>query len=157
QCRWAFLWKHQHDATIAGFERAFALNPNFVDNRVAPVLTYAGEPERAIEILHANMRLGPFQPAIISFGFLGLANSALRRYEDAVRLLRECASRLPNQQAPHLLLACAYAQLGQLDEARVEAAEVLPVNPDFTMERWKCTRIRRTPEHRLEGLPTAGL
>ena len=44
---------------------------------------------------------------------MGMANYMLKRYE-GVRLLRECASRLPNFQACHVFLASAYAQLGQL-------------------------------------------
>jgi hypothetical protein len=49
----------------------------------------------------------------------------------------ECASRLPNLQMPHLFLASAYAQSEQLEEARVEAAEVLRINPGFTIESLK--------------------
>src|SRR5262249_45097321 len=36
------LYKCQHDAAIAEFERAFALNPNFVDHRFALALIFAG-------------------------------------------------------------------------------------------------------------------
>jgi hypothetical protein len=39
--------------------------------------------------------LDPFQPVIFSLGAMGMANYMLKRY-DALRLLRECASRLPN-------------------------------------------------------------
>jgi len=49
------LFKRQHDAAIAEFERAFALNPNFIDYRYARALTYAGEPARAIEVLEATI------------------------------------------------------------------------------------------------------
>ncbi len=45
------LFKRQHDAAIAEFERAFALNPNFIDYRFGLALMYAGEPARAIEVL----------------------------------------------------------------------------------------------------------
>jgi len=109
------LWKHQHDAAIAEFERAFALNPNFIDHRYALVLMYAGEPARAVEVLDANMRLDPFQPLIYATSWLGLANYMLKRYGEAVRLFRESASRLPNLQWPHVNLAAAYAQSGQLE------------------------------------------
>ena len=48
QLGWVFFWKHQLDAAVAEFERAFALNPNFIDNRFANVLICVGEPARAI-------------------------------------------------------------------------------------------------------------
>jgi adenylate cyclase len=161
QLGWVLLWQGRHDAAIAGFERAFALNPNFIDNRFAMALTYAGEPAKAIEVLHANVRLDPFQPVVRSSGFLGFANFVLKRYEEAAHLFRECTSRLPNLQTPHLWLACTYAHLGQLDEARAEAAEVLRINPAFTIARWKrLGAVHKKPddaEHRAEGLRKAGL
>ncbi len=52
------LYKHRHDDSIAEFERALALNPNFFDYRYARALTYAGEPARAIEVLEANIPYG---------------------------------------------------------------------------------------------------
>jgi adenylate cyclase len=135
---WVLLFKRQHDAAIAEFERAFALNPNFIDSRFAYVLIMAGEPARAIEILETNIRLDPFQPLSFSSGYMGLANYMLSRYGEAVRLFRECASRLPNMQVPHLWLASAYAQSGQLEEATAEAAEVLRINPGFTKVEASC-------------------
>jgi adenylate cyclase len=154
------VFKRQHDAAIAEFQRAFALNPNFIDYRFAWVLLYAGEPARAIEVLQANIRLDPFQPLIFSLGAMGMANYMLRRHGEAVRLFRECASRLPNLQMSHLWLATAYAQSEQLEEARVEAAEVLRINPAFTIESLKPFFVYKDPkdtEHRIDGYRKVGL
>jgi adenylate cyclase len=154
------LYKRQHNASIAEFERAVAFNPNFIDYRYARALIYAGEPARAIEVLEANLRFDPFQPLIWSTSWLGLANFMLRRYGEAVRQLHECASRLPNLQWPHLWLAAALAQSGQLEEARREAAEVLRINPGFTIASWNSLNVFRDPrdaEHRIDGLRKAGL
>jgi adenylate cyclase len=154
------LFKRQHDAAIAEFERAFALNPNFIDYRYARALTYAGKPGRAIEVLDATIRLDPFQRLNHSSAFMGQANYMLKRYEDAARLFQECASRQPNSQWSHLWLAATYAQLVQLDEARKEAAEVLRINPGFAIERYKRLMVHRDPkdlEHRLDGLRKVGL
>jgi adenylate cyclase len=154
------VYKRQHEAGLAEFERAFAINRNFIDYRYARALIYAGEPARAIEVLEANLRFDPFQPLIWSTSWLGFAHYMLRRYGEAVRLLRECASRLPNLQWPHLWLAAALAQAGQLEEARREAAEVLRINPGFTIESWNRLNVFRDPrdaEHRVDGLRKAGL
>jgi adenylate cyclase len=75
------------------------------------------------------LRLDPFQPLIYGAGWLGVANYSLRRFGEAARFFRACALSLPNLQWPHVMLACAYAQSGQLEEARKEAAEVLRINP----------------------------
>jgi adenylate cyclase len=154
------IFKGQHDAGIAEFERAFALNPNFIDHRYARALIFAGEPARAIEVLQVNMRLDPFQPLLRATGWLGSANYMLKRYGEAVRLLREITSRLPNLLWPHTLLTSAYAQTGQLEEARKEAAEVLRINPGFTIEGYKRLLVFKDPkdlEHRIYGLRKAGL
>jgi adenylate cyclase len=154
-------FKCQHDAAVAEFEQAFALNPNFIDHRYAHVLTCAGAPARAIEVLEANTRLDPFAPPLYSSGFMGLANYMLKRYGEAVRWLGECTLRLPNMQSPHLGLASAYAQLGQLEEAKREAAEVLRINPGFTIESYKRILLfyknPKDVEHRLDGMRKAGL
>jgi adenylate cyclase len=160
QLGWALLWKRQHDAAIAEFKRAFALNPNFIDNRFALVMIYAGEPARAIEILEANLRLDPFPILATSSSYMAHANYLLKRYEEAVCVLRECTSRLPNLQWPRLLLGSAYAQLGQLEEARNETAEVLRINPGFTIQGFKPLAVYKHPEdfeHRLDGMRKAGL
>ena len=91
---------------------------------------------------------------------MGLAQYMLKHYGEAVHWLRECVLRLPNLQTHHLSLAGAYAQLGQLEEARKEAAEVLRINPGFTIEGWKRIMVHKDPkdaEHRLDGLRKAGL
>jgi hypothetical protein len=51
-----------------------------------------------------------------------------------------------NLRIVRLWLPAAYAQLGRLDEARAEAAEVLRIEPAFTIEKWKCTAVYRNPE-----------
>jgi adenylate cyclase len=153
-------YKGQHDAAIAEFERALALNSNFIDWRYARALMFAGEHARAIEVLNENMRLDPLQPLIYPTSWLAFANYMLKRYGEAVRLSRECVSRLPNSQWPHILLASAYAQSGQLEEASAEAAEVLRINPGFTIESWKRLVVFKDPkdtEHGLDGLRKAGL
>jgi adenylate cyclase len=153
------IFKRRHDAGIAEIERAFALNPNFIDDRFARALTFAGEPTRAIEVLEANLRLDPF-PWPHAFGFMGVANYMLKRYGEAVRLCRECALRVPNMQSPHLWLASTCAQSGQLEEAKAQAAEVLQINPGFTIEGYKRLMVFKDPkdaEHILDGLRKAGL
>jgi adenylate cyclase len=153
------VYKGQHAAAIAEFERALSLNPYLTDYGYAEALMSAGEPTRAIEVLASSRRLNPFQP-IISSGFMGLAHYMLQGYGEAVRLCREYAARVPNDQWSHVWLASAYTQSGQLEQARVEAAEVLRINPGFTVESAKRVVVYKDPkdvEHRLDGMRKAGL
>src|SRR5260221_408884 len=89
-----------------------------------------------------------------------ISNRSMAIISVPLRLARECTSRLPNLQWPHLSLAAAYAQSEQFEEARAEAAEVLRINPGFTIERWKRLAVYKDPkdvEHRIDGLRKAGL
>ncbi len=61
---------------------------------------------------------------------------------------------------PRVSLAAACAQLGKLEEARKEAAEVLRIYPGFTIESWQRIAPYRDPkdaEHFIDGLRKAGL
>src|SRR5215471_19629188 len=64
---------------------------------------------------------------------------------------------MPNVQWPHAWLAAGYARLGQLEEAGAEAADVLRINPAFTIESWKRTAPFKDLEHLIDGLRKAGL
>jgi adenylate cyclase len=153
------LLKRRYDAAMAEFERAFALNPNFIDYRYAIALIRVAEHARALEVLEAIIRLDPFPPSN-TFGPMGTANYMLKRYGDAVHWYRECISRQPRLHWPHANLAAAYAQLGQLAEARAEAAEVLRIYLGFTIEIIKRFLVFKDPkdaEHLIDGMRKAGL
>jgi len=125
-------FRREHDASIAAFERAIALNPNNVDWIFAMALVCAGNSRRAIHVLAAYMRLDPFYAPFAS-GLLGLAHYVLKLYSQALPLLRDYVSRAPNGRSGHVWLAETHAQLGQLEEARAETAEVLRLQPKFTI------------------------
>jgi adenylate cyclase len=145
---------------MAQFERALALNPNFTNERHAAVLVWAGQAERAIEVAKAHLRADPFALPIAR-GYLGLAYLFLRRYSEAVAPLREFVSQAPNHRPGRSWLSATYAHLGQLEDARVQAAQVLRLDPRFIADR---TFRRNTTfwqpedaEHIAEGLRKAGL
>ena len=156
----ALLRRHEHEAAIAEFERAMALNPNFTHQAFSEVLVYAGDSARAIEAVERHMRLDPFYMPQAPL-WLGFAHYMLKQYLQALPPLREYVSRAPNFRGGHACLAATYAQLGKLEEARAEAAEVLRIEPTWTIEG---TQARLSPfkstqdaEHYFDGLRKAGL
>lgn len=154
------LWKRQHDASIAEFERAVALNPNDVDWRFSVALVYAGQPKRAIEVAETYMRLDPFHTPLAS-GFLGFAHYMLKQYAQALLLLRESVSRAPKLRPSYAWLAATHAQMMQGDEARAAALEVLRLQPDYTIagtaKRLASFKQAKDEDHFLDGLRKAGL
>jgi adenylate cyclase len=149
----------EHEVAVAEFERAMALNPNFTDWRFGDTLVFAGDAARAVEATERTMRLDPFYSPLAPLS-LGLAHYMLRQYSQGLPLMRECASRAPNFRAGHVWLAATYAQLGNIEQAGAEAAEVLRLEPTWTIG----TQARLTPfkcpedaEHFFDGLRKAGL
>ena len=150
----------QHEQSVAEFEKAIALNPNFTDWRFGTTLIRAGEPARAIQVVETHMRYDPFYVPSVS-GALGLARYMLKEYSEALPPLRELTSRAPNMSLGHVWLAANLAQLGQLDEAGAEAAEVLRIDPKFTIDgtsrRLFLYKRAEDAEHIFDGLRKAGL
>jgi adenylate cyclase len=154
------MWKHQHDDSIAAFERAMALNPNYVDWRFGFALIYAGDAKRAIDVVQACMRLDPFYMAMATF-VLAFAHYMLKQHLQALPLLRDYVAQVPTFRGGHGLLAATYARLGQMDEARAEVAQVLRLGPGFTISGAGRTlsafKDPEDDEHFFDGLRMAGL
>jgi adenylate cyclase len=150
----------RHEQSVAAFEKAMALNPNFTDWRYGIALNRAGQQARAAQVIETHMRYDPFySPAAL--GVLGLARYMLKEYSQALPPLRDCVSRAPGRREGHSWLAATLAQLGRLDEARAEAVEVLRIDPKFTIDgtqrRLSLLKRPEDAEHLFDGLRKAGL
>ena len=152
------MFKREHDASIAAFERAIALNPNYVCWQFGGALVFAGNSRRAIKVLEAYMRLDPFHPPV---GLLGLAHYILKQYSQALPILRDFVYQLPNFLGGHAWLAATHAQLGQLEKARAEAVEVLRLLPNYTISgtarRTIAFKAPKDDKLFFDGLRKAGL
>jgi adenylate cyclase len=152
-------WQYRLNEGIAEFERAFALNPNLADGRFGNMLNHQGRAPEAIEFMKRIMRLDPFHPAVY-FQYLGNAYYLTGKYETALELMRTGASRMAGYRPVFVWLAAAAAQSGRDDEARQAAADVLRLQPDFTIAKWlQLLRLARQEDaDRLaDGLRKAGL
>jgi adenylate cyclase len=160
QLGFALMARHELDASIAAFERANALNPNFVNWQFGYALVRAGDPRRAIDVVNAYVRLDPLYAPFAS-GFLGFAHYMLKEYAQALPLLRDCVSRAPNVRGPYGTLAATYAQMGKLEEARAAVTEVMRIEPNYTIGGTSRALVRfKNPDddqHYFDGLRKAGL
>jgi adenylate cyclase len=150
--------KNQHDASITAFEKAMALNPNYVDWRFGFALTFGGQSKRALDVVHAYMRRDPFYVPTASFA-LGFAHCMLKQYSQALPLLRDYVAQVPTDRYGHRLLAATFAQLGQLEEARAAAADLLRVQPSFTIAKARISWFKHAKDAKQihDGLRKAGL
>ena len=130
-----YLWKKQYDKAIAELEKTIALNPNYADGlaSLGEILYFAGRPKKAIGMFKKAIRLNPITPVWYFHG-LGHAYFLAGHYEKAVAALKRVLNRNPNFWPAHIYLAASYIEIGQEDKARAEAAEVLRMNPDFSLD-----------------------
>ena len=109
-----------------------------------------GQPREAIGSIARAMRLNPRPPAWY-YWLKGEAEYAARHYEDAVITLRhEATYGTPSRS----ILAAALAQLGRVEEARLEGRLFMADYPKFQIETFLDTqpfRHRADREHFAEG------
>jgi adenylate cyclase len=150
----------KHDTAIAEFQRAMMLNPNFTDFHFCATLVFAGEAAQGIKVIKRHVRADPFYLPFATC-YLGFACYMLKQYFDALPPLHESAARAPNSRMFHVLLAATYAQLGQVEQARKAAKQVLRIEPTYTIEgTQRKLSVFKQPgdvEHFFDGLRKAGL
>ncbi len=155
------LWRRDLDGALAECRRMIALDPNFAQGHSATglALMYAGRPTEALEAIAVSMRLDPHYAGIV-LHFLAQANFSLGNYEAAVEQLRKRIARTPGTDSSRMLLAACYGHLGRHEEARAMWAELMQVNPDFSLaqrERVLPYKDPRDFQRIADGLAKAGL
>jgi len=127
----------QFDKAVAHAERGLALDPNSyaVLHTSATTLANSGRPEEAIPLLQKAIRLNPFAP-VLYFYNLSVAYCMVGRFDEAVEQAKKAVERDPKNQFPYLGLASACILAGREAEARAAAAEVLKINPLFSVEQF---------------------
>jgi adenylate cyclase len=156
-----YLYTRRLDGAISESQRAIILNPNFSEAQVSfgEILYYSGRSEEALQCFERGAVLNPYFPDVL-LHFRALASFQLGRYEDAVELLKQRLARNPITDVSRSLLAACYGHLGRLDEARAAWAELLRVNPDFSLEYRRKVLPYKYPadfEVIVEGLRKAGI
>jgi adenylate cyclase len=155
-----YLWKRQFDHATAEGERAIALNPNYATAYLwmGVILNYTGKPAEAIGLAEKAMRLDPWNRDLYIV-IVGSAYTMMGRYAEAIPPLKRHLDRHNNLGA-HVYLAMDYIELGREEEARAEAAEILRINPNFSLELFRQrvpAKDQKWLKLRLADLRNAGL
>jgi adenylate cyclase len=130
-----YYYKREYDKAIAEGERAVALYPSASVSYLAyaSALLFACRPEEAIPMFQKAIRLNPNASAI-TFAYLGMALMDAGRFEEAVLSYKKSTQRAPDYIAAHIGLVITYSSMGREKEARAEAAEVLRIDPKFSLD-----------------------
>jgi TolB-like protein/Flp pilus assembly protein TadD len=157
---YTYAMQKQPEKSLAQAERAVALNPNMAlpNAHLGGALFRLGRYEESIQSLEKAIRLDPKGPGWY-FLFLGEAFCFAGRYEEAIAEAKKAVGRAPNSAVFHVALTAIYSLAGREEEARAEAAEVLRLNPKFSLERYgKAMPWRKAElEPWLEALRKVGI
>jgi TolB-like protein len=158
-----YLFTSHYDDSIAEFELALRLNPNFAMAQAyyGLSLSYSGRWQEADEAARRALRLSPRDP--FSAVYLGIASYAQflgRNYEEAMRLAREAARLRSDFVGAHRVLTAAAGMAGQSDVASDALKDLRRAQPSISLA-WIASNmpIRHDTDrdHYLEGFRRAGL
>ncbi|MBA7680690.1 Lipopolysaccharide assembly protein B [subsurface metagenome] len=127
----------QYEKGVSECEKAVALEPNSesAHRLLGLALRFADRREEAIPIYQRAIRLSPFPKSTTLFG-LGLAYIFTGRYEEGVAACKKAVDIQPNNILSQVNLTFAYTVSGREEEARATAAQVLRLDPDFSVARF---------------------
>jgi tetratricopeptide (TPR) repeat protein len=130
---------------------------------LAESLYYGGRPEEAIIHVKDAMRLEPYYP-IWFLGYLADTYDMVGRYEEANAVLIQQLKRARKENARPLFtlqrLVIKYMRLGRMEEARAQAADLLKIKPDYTVEFYRKMRPYKGEaylDNQIDLLRKAGL
>jgi len=152
-----YTMTRQYDKGIAEAEKAVALNPNSAEShmRLGKTLSFSGRWEESIPEYKKAIRLNPI-PQNIYFYSLGLSYCYTGQYEKAIEWCEKAVREAPDSLYARIMMTVVYSDSGRLEEARAEAAEVLRIQPKFTVKRGAYKRKEDT-ERFVSALYKAGL
>ncbi|HEX9768071.1 MAG TPA: tetratricopeptide repeat protein [Kiloniellales bacterium] len=155
----AYLTLSRHDAALTEYQLAVDLNPNQADayDGLGDSLMWLCRFEEAAAAYETAARLDPFAPPFLQFSS-GLNSYFLGRYEFAAEAARKCVDRYPEFIDCHALGTAVNVDLGQVEKARLHAADVRRLDPFFETGTYAARLTCSEPaEHIRQSLREAGL
>jgi TolB-like protein len=154
------LLRRHFDLAVLHARRAIEINPNNQWNAtdLASILTYVGESEEALTWFTRARDIDPYFDVPWYWRDVARAYMIMRRHQEAVTAISH--SRVRAYPIAALTAGC-YAQLGDIDRARLSVADCLSIKPDFSIRQFIKREPFRVPGDaaqianslRLAGLP----
>ena len=134
-----YIFLKEFDKAIETAEKGVSLSPNSAAGYFAlgTALSSADRPQEAIPILQKCLRLSPVPVHSGILSMLAGAYNKLGQYEEGVVTFKRALQIYgPNHLGAHIGLAATYSALGREGDARAEGAEVLRIDPKFSVEQY---------------------
>jgi TolB-like protein len=157
------LFKRRFDDSLAEFELALRLNPNFslAQGYYGLALSYCGRWREGDLAVRRALRLSPRDPfSAIYCGIASYAQFVGRNYAEAIRLAREGIRQRGDFVGAHRVLTAAAGMAGERDLAKDALQELRRAQPGISLA-WITEqmpiRLDAEREHYLDGFRRAGL
>ena len=160
---YVYLLARRFDDSLAEYELALRLNPNFALAHAyyGLSLSYSGRWQEANEAVRRAIRLSPHDPySSAYYGIAAYIQFVGRNYEEAIKLAHESIRQPGDFVGARRVLTAATAMAGQMDMAQTALSELRRTQPNVSLA-WIAANvpIRHEPErqHYLEAFRRAGL
>jgi TolB-like protein len=158
-----YLFTRRFDDSLAEFELALRLNPNFslAQGFYGLALSYCGRGEEAEEVARRALRQSPRDPfSAVYCGIAAYAQFIGRHYDEAMQLSREAIRQRSDFVGAHRVLTAAASMAGQAEVATAALQELRRAQPNISLA-WIANQMPikqdADREHYLEALRRAGL
>ena len=158
-----YLFTRRFDDSLAEFELALRLNPNFslAQGYYGLALSYCGLWEEANVAARRALRLSPRDPfSAVYYGIAAYAYFVGRNYDEAIRLSRDGLRQRSDFVGAHRVLTSAAGMAGKTDIASAALQELRRAQPNISLA-WIAgqmpIKLEADREHYLEGFRRAGL
>jgi TolB-like protein len=158
-----YLFKRRYEDSLAEFETALRLNPNFslAQGYHGLTLAYCGRWEEGSLAAGRALRLSPRDPfSAVYNGIASYAQYVGRSYDEAMRLAREGIRLRGDFVGAHRVLTAAAGMAGQREVATAALHELRRAQPNISLAwiaRQMPIKEDAEREHYLEGFRRAGL
>ena len=160
---YVYLFARRFDDSLAEFELALQLNPNFslAQAFYGVALCYCGRWEEGDLAVRRALRLSPRDPfSALYYGIAAYAQFIGHHYDEAIRLSHEAIRQRGDFVGGHRVLTAAAGMAGRRDVAKAALVELRRAQPNIKLA-WiaKDLPMRQDAdrEHYLEGFRRAGL
>ncbi len=158
-----YLFTRRFEDSLAEFELALQLNPNFsmAQGYYGLVLAYCGRWEDADVAARRALRLSPRDPfSAIYCGIVAYSQYVAKNYEEAMQLAREAIRQRSDFVGGHRVYTAAAAMAGHQEIAASALEDLRRAQPNISIE-WIAKEMPFQHDidrqHYLEGFRRAGM
>ncbi len=131
-----YLFARRFDDSLAEFELALRLNPNFslAQGYYGLALSYCGRWQEAYEAAGRALRLSPRDPfSAVYYGIAAYSQFIGCNYDEAMRLAREAIRERGDFVGAHRVLTAAAGMAGQIDAAELALRALRRAQPNISL------------------------